>query len=168
MILPLLLVLLACAPKHALEVSPVREERVCQFAIQARGQTFAGMMAAVLEGGGVEVAALTPAGTELFRVSRAGERVEVRAPEPAWEPWLARLPFDRDLHLVFLWDCPQERCAVAEGVLMQRALDDGGVQRTWKGPGGPVSAMIHPGKAVITDARRGYTVTLAGEAIRVR
>ncbi len=163
----LLLALLACAPKHTLEVRDTRQEVVCQFAIAAHGHAFAGMMAGVIEDGGVEVAALTPAGTELFRVSRWGDQVEVSAPDPDWEPWLSRLPFDRDLPLVLQWDCPHGRCAVEGGVLRQAPTDDGGVERRWRGPGGPATAVIHPGKAVVSDPRRGYTVTLAGEAIHV-
>jgi hypothetical protein len=164
---PLLLVLLGCAPKHTLEVKDTRREVICQFAIAAHGHSFAGTMAAVLEDGGVEVAALTPAGTELFRVARQGAQVEVSAPDPAWVPWLEKLPFDRDLPLVLQWHCPVERCAVEGGVLRQRTLEDGGLERRWRGPGGPVSATIHTGKAVITDDRRGYVVTIAGEAIHV-
>lgn len=160
-----LLVLLGCAPKHTLEIMDTRQERVCQFAITAHGHSFAGLMAAVLEDGGVEVAALTPTGTELFRVSRHGEQVVVRAPDPGWVPWLERLPFERDLPLVFLWSCPAERCWVEGGVVRQESTDDGGLVRSWRGPGGPVSATIHPGRAVISDTRRGYVVTLAGEAI---
>lgn len=163
----LLLALLACAPKQVLEISAERRELVCQFAIRAYGRSFAGLMAAALEGGGVEVSALTPAGTEIFHVSRHGEQVSVRAPDPAWEPWLARLPFDRDLALVFAWHCPSERCQVAGGVLRQRSLDDGALERSWRGPGGPVSAVIRPGKASITDPRRGYQVILAGEPVHV-
>jgi len=163
----LLFALLACAPKHTLEIRDTRQETVCQFAIAAHGYSFAGLMAAVFEDGGVEVAALTPAGTELFRVARRGGQVELSAPDPSWEPWLERMPFDRDLPLVLQWHCPVERCAVHGGVLTQQSLEDGGLQRSWRGPGGPVSATIHPGKAVITDPRRGYTVTLAGEAIHV-
>ncbi len=163
----LLLTLLACAPKHTLEVADTRQERVCQFAISAHGRSFAGVMAAVLEDGGVEVAALTPAGTELFRVSQQGQDVEVSAPDASWEPWLERLPFQRDLPLVFLWHCPVERCAVEGGVLSQRALPGGGLERRWRGPGGPVTATITPGRAVIVDPRRGYTVTLAGDAVHV-
>lgn len=162
-----LLALLGCAPKHTLEVKDTRQEVVCQFAIQAHGHSFAGTMAAVFEDGGVEVAALTPAGTELFRVARSGDAVEVHAPDEDWEPWLERLPFDRDLPLVLYWHCPVDRCAVEGGVLRQRSLDDGGLERSWRGPGGPVTAIVHPGKAVITDPRRGYVVTLAGEAIHV-
>jgi hypothetical protein len=162
-----LLALLGCAPKHTLEIRDTRQEYVCQFAIQAHGHGFAGTMAAVLDSGGVEVAALTPAGTELFRVARHGDEVEVRAPDADWVPWLERLPFDRDLPLVLLWHCPVQRCAVEGGVLRQRTLDDGGIERSWRGPGGPVSATVHQGKAVITDSRRGYVVTLAGEAIHV-
>ncbi len=163
----LLLLLLACAPKHSLEIRDTRREVVCQFAIEARGHTFAGTMAAVLEDGGVEVAALTPAGTELFRVARRGEQVEVSAPDPAWEPWLARLPLDRDLPLVFQWHCPTERCAVEGGVVRERALEDGGIERSWRGPGGPVTAVLRPGKAELDDPRRGYRVVLAGEAVHV-
>ena len=167
MMVLLLVVLVACAPKHTLEVMDTRQERVCQFAIQAHGHSFAGLMAAVLEDGGVEVSAMTPAGTELFRVARLGEQVDVRAPDPSWVPWLERLPFDRDLALVFLWGCPVERCAVEGGVVTQRPLDGGGIVRTWRGPAGAVSAVIQPGKAVISDTRRGYVVTLAGEVIHV-
>jgi hypothetical protein len=167
MIVALLLALLGCAPKHSLEIADTRREVVCQFAIAAHGRSFAGLMAAVIEDGGVEVAALTPAGTELFRVARRGELVRVSAPDPSWEPWLERLPFDRDLPLVLQWHCPVARCLVEGGVLAQRPLEDGGVERRWRGPGGPVSATIHQGKAVVVDPRRGYTVTLAGEAIHV-
>ena len=162
-----LLALLGCAPKHSLELAPARQERVVQFAIQAQGHSFAGLIAAVFEGDGVEVAALTPAGTELFRVARHGDQVEVHSPDEDWTPWLERLPFDRDLPLVFLWDCPQGRCVVHDGVLRQRSTEAGGLVRTWRGSAGPVSATIVEGRAVISDPRRGYTVTLVGEAIHV-
>ncbi|MFH1469548.1 MAG: hypothetical protein ABIO70_34505 [Pseudomonadota bacterium] len=166
--LPLpLLALSACA--HAPPVTPLegRQEVVCQFAIAAHGQRFAGLMAAALTPEGVQVSALTPAGTELFRVSDLGGDTEVSAPDPTWEPWLARLPFRRDLSLVFAWSCPAGRCAAGGGVLTERALPEGGVERSWRGPDGPVVAEIVPGRAVLTDERRGTTVTLAGEAVRV-
>ena len=131
-----LLALLACAPKQPLEVSSERQEVVCQFAIDAHGRSFAGLMAAVFEGEGVEVAALAPSGTEIFRVRRYGDEVTVTAPDPAWVPWLERLPLHRDLPLVFAWHCPVERCRVAGGTLRQRDLDGGGVERRWRGPGG--------------------------------
>ena len=163
----LLLALLGCV--HAPPVAPLegRREVVCQFAIAAHGQRFAGLMAAALTPEGVEVSALTPAGTELFHVASRGGVTEVAAPDPAWEPWLERLPFRRDLSLVFAWSCPTGRCAAGGGVLTERALPGGGIERVWRGPDGPVVGEIVPGRAVLTDARRGTTVTLAGEAIRV-
>jgi hypothetical protein len=162
-----LLALLACAHPPPAAAPAARQEVVCAFAIDARGRTLAGLMAAVLTPDGVEVSALTPTGLELFRVSSHGGVAQVAAPDPAWEPWLARLPFERDLPLVFAWSCPAGRCAAGGGVLRERALPGGGVRRAWRGPEGPVVAEIVPGQAVLRDPRRGFTVTLAGEAVVV-
>ncbi len=157
--------LLGCAPKLVIAPPAQRLEVVHQFAIHTRGRSFAGLGVAVFEGERVDFVALSPAGTEIFSVSHQAGEAQITAPDPAWIPWLERLPFHRDLALVFAWSCPEGRCAVAGGRLRERRLADGSLRRTWRGPEGPVRAEIHEGQAIVLDPRRGYQVTVAGEQV---
>ena len=131
------------------------------------GKILAGVAVAVIEGERVTLMALGPAGTEIFRVEDDGKTVNVTAPSEDWRPWLERLPLARDIRLVHAWSCPQGRCAAGRGVVEESISEDGlAIERSWRGPGGRVSASIWDGRAEVTDDRRGYTVTLASRELR--
>ena len=84
-----------------------------------------------------------------------------------WQDKLERLPLARDIRLVHAWSCPQGRCAAGRGVVEESISEDGlAIERSWRGPGGRVSASIWDGRAEVTDDRRGYTVTLASRELR--
>ena len=159
----ILALLLACAPKLPL-VAPTRQEHVDQFALTRGEHTFAGMAVVVLEGPKVTLQALTPAGSALFTIEATAEEIQVRAPDPQMAALLERLPFHRDLMLVYAWSCPPGRCA-ADGGTIREQPEDNGLLRRWRGPGGPATLHLQPGKAVLTDPLRRYTLTVVGEEI---
>jgi hypothetical protein len=160
--------LLACGPKPAALAPPGHIETVQQFAIEFRGHTMAGVAIAVFDGHHLRFQALTPAGTALFHVESDGEVQTVKAPDERWATALEPLPLYRDMALVHTWSCPSGKCSVDGGRLTQEPLDDGGIIRTWNGPGGKAEARIWDGRAEVRDTLRGYVVRLAGEDIHAR
>lgn len=162
----LALMLLACAARHP-AVTPERVEVVDQFAVRTRGMTLAGQVVAVLTPEAVEARALSPAGTSLFTWRADADGREVHAPDPSWEPWLARMPLDRDLRLVHAWRCPEaRRCRAGGGTLRQEAGGDGTLELRWRRGLRRVRATVQPGRATVSAP--GYEVRLAGEDVGVR
>ncbi len=160
------LLLLACAARRP-AAAPERVEVVDQFAVRARGMTLAGQVVAVLTPEAVEARALSPAGTSLFTWRSDADGREVHAPDPSWEPWLARMPLDRDLMLVHAWRCPEAgRCRAGGGTLRQKARLDGVLDLRWRRGLRRVRATVQPGRATVRAP--GYEVRLAGEDVGVR
>ncbi len=153
-----LMLLLACV-KSPLSSSE-RVEALHQFKLESPLGTLAGMAVVVVSEDEFVLQALTPAGMALFTV----EGDSVRAPDPAWAAVLERIPFERDMRLVYGWPCAEPRCELPQGRLAQERTDEGLVRR-YRGPGGPATATITEGKAVLVDPRRRTTLTMLGEAI---
>ncbi len=138
-----------------------------QFAIEARGRAFAGMAVVRIDGPAYSLVAITPGGVELFSVSGDGDQDSVSAPQEDLEAILGRLPFDRDLHLLYSWSCgPTARCRVGGGWIEEGPSPEGWL-RSWTGPGGPALVTIEDGRATLEDPRRGYRLKVVGEEIRV-
>jgi hypothetical protein len=125
------------------------------------------MAAVQIQGPAFSLLAITPAGIELFRVQGDGESTTVTAPQQDLKDILERLPLGRDLHLIYAWSCGgSEACSVGGGKLREGPTESGWT-RTWRGPGGPAVVDIEPGRASLEDPRRGYTLLVVGEEIRV-
>ncbi len=160
------LLLAACAGLPvAVEAPPV--EVLHQFAIQARGQTFAGMAAVQLQGDAYTLIAITPGGLELFSVRGDAETLTVSAPQEDLKAMLERLPLGRDLHLLYAWSCGTAPACVVGGGRLTEGATEAGWMRTWKGPGGPAVVTVENGRATLEDPRRGYTLRVVGEELRV-
>lgn len=129
---------------------PVVDEQV-QLGLRAFGQALGGIGLVHLDGEAWSLSLLTPTGLELFTVS--GPPKVVAAGVASWGPWLAKMPVERDLRLVFT---PGETdCALEGARLLHRDTDDGWVRR-WRGEGGPARAR-----------RQGERVELAGPGYRL-
>lgn len=158
--------LLACAGLPLAPQAPPIEV-VHQFAIQARGQTFAGMAAVQLQGDAFTLVAITPGGLELFSVRGDADGSTVTAPQADMQAVLEKLPLGRDLHLIYAWGCGSTpACQVGGGRVTEGPGEDGWT-RSWKGPGGPAQVIIGEGRATLSDPRRGYTLRVVGEELRV-
>jgi len=158
--------LLACAGLPvATQAPPI--EVVHQFAIQARGHTFAGMAAVRVDGDDYTLVAITPGGVELFNVRGDAEGSVVTAPQQDLKDVLERLPLGRDLHLIYAWSCGSAPACEVAGGRIEEAPGDDGWTRSWTGPGGPAVVTLQDGRATLDDPRRGYTLRIVGEEIRV-
>ncbi len=147
--------LLACA-RGTLAPTPV-VEGPAQLKLESARGTVAGLAVVVVTPERFVLQALTPAGVELFSASDEG----VTAPDPSWVATLERLPFERDLRLIFAWECPEGACAVPAGGRVWQAEG----LRHYRGPGGPARVELSPRKAVLRDPRRGYTLTIVGDVL---
>lgn len=153
------LILLACV-KAPIDLGPP-VETVQQFKLESAFGTMAGIAVVNLDED-FTLQALSPAGFALFTVDDDG----VTAPDEGWAATLERIPFSRDMHLVYRWSCPR-RCEVDGGTVKQTSTDDA-VERSYRGEGGPASVQISDGRAVLEDSRRRYTLTVLSEAIVAR
>jgi hypothetical protein len=154
--------LAACALRPPLPPS-VPVETSVQFKLESSRGTLAGLVAVALGPEDFALQALSPAGLALFTVQ--GDTVQ--APSESWAAVLERLPFERDLRLILDWDCATGRCSLPEGGhLRQERLEDT-VVRCYRGPQGPARATLSLGRAELVDPRRGYTLTLVGDAVHV-
>lgn len=154
-----MLLILACA-KSPLDLGPP-VETVQQFKLESPFGTLAGVAVVNLDDE-VVVQALTPAGIALFTV----EGDTVTAPDEQWAEALELIPFARDMQLIYRWSCP-DRCEVEGGTLRQ-ALTDEGIERRYRGDGGPATVRITEGRAVLDDPRRRYTLTVLSDEIHAR
>jgi hypothetical protein len=124
---------------------PVIEERVLTVGVRFGAYSLGGMGVVALAPDRWSLTMLSPMGPELFVASAEG----VTTPFPEWSPWLARMPFHRDLLLAFV---PGE-CSVPTGRLR------GERRRRWRGVGGPARADVEPGKVRLWDPWRRYELT---------
>ncbi len=135
-------------------------EGVEQFQVQRGELSLSGLAVVRLEDDRAVLQALTPGGVALFTLTWEGGRRRVEAPDDAWADVLERLPFERDLSLVHRWSCGgARRCRVGGGRMVER-IEDGVVERRWRGPGGPARARIEGRRAEVRDLRRGYRLVV--------
>lgn len=160
------LILLSCV--HApLDLGPP-VETVQQFKLESPFGTMAGMAVVVLEES-FALQGLSPAGTALFTVTDEG----VTAPDEGWAAALERIPFERDMRLVYQWACTDAsgRCTHDDATIRQtlEVGDDATwIERRYRGPSGPATVRLRDGMAVLEDPRRRYTLTVISEDIRAR
>jgi len=148
------MLLLACLHRPPAVVHSV--EHVAGFKIEILGSTLAGTGVFAEEGDAVVFQALTPAGTALFSVRDSGTaQPQVVAPDEDLAAMLERLPWYRDLSLLFRWSCPEGRCTTETGRI--RESED---SRRYRGDGGPATVRILDDGLELTDPRRRYTLTV--------
>lgn len=148
------LLLMGCLHRPLAEVRPVEE--VAGFKIEVLGTTIAGTGVFVEEGDQLVFQALTPAGTALFSVrDGVDSEPEVQAPKEEMAEMLARIPWYRDLSLLFRWDCPQGRCTVETGRIIQTPD-----ARRYRGEGGPATVTLTAETVELWDPRRRYRLTV--------
>lgn len=148
----MILWLLACAMHPAVPLGPV--ERIDAFAIEARGQTMAGMALVASDAEQITLQALTPVGNAMFTVSVVDHHSEVDSPQPDLALWLGRMPFARDLSALYRYECTQ-RCKAGAWTLI--STDN---QTKIRGPGGRATLRTDDSTWVLSDLRRGYTLTV--------
>lgn len=158
--------LLGCAARHVPVESAPPGEAVLQLALTFGDNTIAGLAAMDLQPESLDLQALTPAGVALFTVHSQDFETTVSAPDPDWAKVLELLPFERDMRLILEWSCPSGSCDADPGRVRERSVD-GGVERRWRGPGGPATVRLEPGRAELSDPRRRYTLVLVGDSIVV-
>ncbi|MCB9764723.1 MAG: hypothetical protein H6739_33415 [Alphaproteobacteria bacterium] len=158
-----LALLLSCAP-HAPPKPPL--EAVTQLALTRSGHSLAGLAAISVTPDLAQLQVISAGGVELFSVQATPEDVTAQAPDPELAGLIERVPFYRDLSLVFTWRCPEARCQVGGGRLRVER-DAGRTLLHWRGPGGPATVALERGRATLSDPRRGYVLTVLGEPIDV-
>lgn len=151
---------LGCAMRAPVEVRST-VEAVDQFALTAHGHTFAGLAVVQVDDPDASLSALTPAGIALFDVRlTALDDAQVRSPDPGMTAVLERIPFGRDLALLYRWRCPVSTCVTPYGRLR---VD--GDQTTWTGRQGRATVQWSETGAELTDPRRGYSLRVVGEGL---
>lgn len=158
-------VLFGQGPRVWIPAPAERSEYVDQFAIIRGEHAFAGTAVVVIDTQEVVLQALTSAGTALFEVRTGADHHTVRAPDPGMTELLERLPFFRDLMLVYAWRCPSGRCSAQGGRIWEELQADGSVTRRWRGERGTAIVRLQPGRAELRDPSRGYTLVVVGEAV---
>lgn len=118
--------------------------------VRAFGRELAGLGVVVFDGATWSLTMVSPAGgVALF--SAGGPPKTVTAAVATWEPWLRRMPLERDLRLVFT--PATETCDAGPGRIHVRETDGGWVRR-WCGEGGAARAVLEEG--VVTVFGTGY------------
>ena len=126
------------------------------FVIRAGERSFGGAAVVEVSDATYTLLGLTPSGTALFTVRDDGTGLAVTSPDPAMSQVLGRIPVERDLWLLYRLRC-DDRCRAEGGTLT--VVDD--VLR-WRGAGGPATVTRDGARSTLVDARRGYTLTVAG------
>lgn len=111
---------------------------------------------------------LSPGGLALFTAEgRFGEGPDgparIQTGLDAWRPWLEKLPLGRDLRTAFTVEdgpCAGGRIRTRVHTFTDDSAPTVGWLRCWLGPGGKLHAEILPGRAVLQDRHRGYTLTI--------
>lgn len=152
-----LLLLLACATRAPAELGPPVQD-AGGFLIRAGETSMAGMAVVAIEDDSFTLQALTPTGLSLFSIRGDADGTEVSAPSDAMEQVLRRIPFERDLWLLYRLDC-ETRCRARGGTLT--ATEDG---LRWRGPGGPAVVVHEADRSVLKDRRRRYELVILEEA----
>ncbi len=153
--------------------TPVTPAAPMQIAITTRipgggHRTMGGIGIAGLADEAWSLTLLAPAGIELFTLS--GPPATVVTGLDTWRPWLARLPVERDLRLIYT-ALTGGACRAGAGRLRSLPSSSdaptGGPApeswtRQWCGPGGGATATRTGDRVVLEDHRRGYTLLIVG------
>jgi len=149
-----LLLLAGCtwAPAHLLGDA----EHEDQFALAAHGHVLAGTALVATHDGVATLHALAPTGTDLFQVTVDAGGAAITSPDDDLAARLRKIPFDRDLSVLYRLRCDAPRCKAERWRLVRRP--DG-----WRvrGPGGPATLVRDGDRWRLTDPVRGYTLTVA-------
>ncbi len=117
-------------------VDPAVEARPVQLAVTAFGKKIGGAGLITVQQDAYGLMMLSPGGLALFHVH--GPPAEVESGIVEWVPWLARLPIERDLRVMFT-DVPEGGCRAPHGRIQTRIRADGWTH-TWSGRDGAVKA----------------------------
>jgi hypothetical protein len=161
------------APAYASCALPLIEGAAVTVGIQVHGHQFGGMGIVTLHDQDWSLTLLSPGGLKMFS---AQGRYAADSPElpgtittglDAWRPWLEALPFGRDLRTAFATTDGACGSGGTGGQLHTRVhtfkadgVETIGWQRCWRGSGGKAYAELLPGRIVLHDRRRGYTLTI--------
>jgi hypothetical protein len=150
----MLMLLTACL--HRAPASAGSMQGVHAYKIEAFGQTLAGLGVFASDGDELVFQSLTPAGTVLFQVrdTADGDPV-VTAPDETMAAMLGRIPWYRDLSLLFRWECDDTVCSTETGRV--RPIEDG---LTYRGGGGRASVTDVDDVMELVDPKRRYTLTV--------
>ncbi len=144
---------LACAARSPAAVGPP-VETTSAFLLEAFGRKLGGTAVVSVTDADWALLGLGPGGAAVFSVRSAAGAVTATAPDEAMAAALGKMPLERDLWLLYRWQCA-DRCRTDGGV-----LDRDGDRLAWRGRGGPASIVRTEGRAVLTDPRRGYRLTV--------
>lgn len=142
-----------CAARAPVVVGPP-VETTGQFLLGAFGRQIAGTAVVTVNDTSWALLGLGPTGNAWFTVRSVDGEVDVTAPDDGMAQVLGRIPLERDLWLLYRWSCA-DRCRADGGTLV---TDGDTVQ--WRGHGGPATVVRTGARAVLTDPRRGYTLTV--------
>jgi hypothetical protein len=144
---------LGCAARTPVVVGPPVETSG-QFLLKAFGRDLAGTAVVTVDDDSWALLGLGPTGTALFSVRSADGEIEVSAPDDRMAQVLGRIPMERDLWLLYRWTC-EARCRAEHGILQVE-----GDEVRWRGRGGRATVRWTEGRAVLTDPRRRYELTV--------
>jgi hypothetical protein len=145
--------LVGCAARTAVVVGPPVETSG-QFLLHAFDRDIAGTAVVTVDDAGWSLLGLGPTGNAWFGVRSADGAIAVQAPDDAMARVLERLPLERDLWLLYRWQCPA-LCRTDGGTIRVE-----GERVSFRGRGGPATVVRTEGRSVLTDPRRGYTLTV--------
>jgi hypothetical protein len=162
-----LLALIGCAKLPIVE--PLGSIEVQhQFVFEVHDQSFMGIALVNIQQPDASLIALSPAGHSLFTITASPTTMEATAVSPGLEDVLRRLPFHRDLQLLYMYSClGQPRCRVGGGRLRE-VRHNGSLVRQWRGPGGRADVEFTPQRASLHSRRGDYTLKVAGEGLGER
>lgn len=162
--------ILFSAPAYATCALPQIEGAAVTVGIQVRGHQFGGMGIVTLHDQDWSLTLLSPGGLKMFSAQgryaadSAGVPDTVTTGLDAWRPWLEALPFGRDLRTAFA--TTDGACGTGGQIHTRRhtfridGVDTPGWKRCWRGSGGKAYADLLPGRIVLHDRLRGYTLTI--------
>lgn len=147
--------LLGCAARMPVVVGPPVQS-TGQFLLQAFGRDLAGTAVVSVDDDGWALLGLGPTGTAIFTVRSVAGEIEVTSPDDRMTQVLGRIPLERDLWLLYRWQC-ESRCRADGGI-----VNTEGDRVSWRGHGGPATVVRTEGRSVLSDQRRGYQLTVLG------
>ena len=141
--------------------APLSGEHIVTLGITAHGHSFGGLGIVEFREPDWTFTALSPAGPAMFTIQHIAGETQVWSAFPEWTPWLAAMPFDRDLRLIHSED--RSTCSAGTGRLVVRPD-----RQLRRGAPGPARVVVREdGARVLTDSWRGYTLTMkASEGAR--
>ncbi|MEQ1508451.1 MAG: hypothetical protein ABMB14_39840, partial [Myxococcota bacterium] len=124
------------------------------FVLSAFDRSLGGTAVVAVDDTSWALLGLGPAGTALFTVRSEGGQTAVTAPDDRMAEVLGRMPLERDLWLLYRWQC-DDRCRTDHG-----RIDVDGDTTRWRGRDGRATIVTTDGRRVLEDPLRHYTLTV--------